>query len=90
VTDDRLTWAREYLAGSRQRKLADLPPSLLLREAAELRRQLGQVFDVIDGQAADLVRLAAIRAVLAEVLADELADRQYALEQIEQIAGGDR
>ncbi|HEY2550099.1 MAG TPA: hypothetical protein VGI64_05940 [Streptosporangiaceae bacterium] len=74
--DDRITQARDYLAGCRKRKLAELPPSLLLREAAELRRQLGQVLDV----------LGEVRTVLT-AFDWETDDRQYALEQIEQIAG---
>jgi hypothetical protein len=87
AADQRVTYAREYLAGCRQRKLAELPPSALLREAAELRRELGQILDVVDAQAAELAALAEIREVLAEVLDDELADRQSALEQIERLAG---
>jgi hypothetical protein len=37
----------EYLHGARKRKVNQLPPSILVRECAELRRQLGQTLDVI-------------------------------------------
>lgn len=47
--DARVTAAREYLDGARRRKVTELPPSLLVRECAELRRCLGQVLDVLDG-----------------------------------------
>jgi hypothetical protein len=53
--DLRVTNAREYLAGVRQHKVSALPPSVLLREVAELRRQLGQVLDAID-QAEDEIQ----------------------------------
>jgi hypothetical protein len=100
--DQRLTAAREYLGYARTVTVADLPPSPLMRLAAELRRQLGCVLDVVAEQEArdqvfsaaltasgdDVSRLAGIRAVLAEVLHDEHADRQYALEEIGRIAGG--
>jgi hypothetical protein len=42
----RVTIAREYLDGIRRQKVGMLPPSVLVRECAELRRQLGQVLDV--------------------------------------------
>lgn len=45
--DPRVATAREYLAGVRQHKVGILPPSVLVRECAELRRQLGQVLDAI-------------------------------------------
>jgi hypothetical protein len=51
--DQRVALAREYLTGARRRKVDQLPPSVLMRELAETRRQLGQVLDVID-QAATL------------------------------------
>lgn len=47
TADQRVTSAREYLAHARQAKLAELPDSALLRMAADLRRQLGQVLDVV-------------------------------------------
>jgi hypothetical protein len=55
--DQRVTMARGYLASVRQHKVSGLPPSVLVRECAELRRQLGQVLDAID-QAAELEDLA--------------------------------
>lgn len=48
TADQRVTSAREFLAGARRRKVTDLPPSLLERECAELRRLLGQMLDVVD------------------------------------------
>jgi len=45
--DTRLTAAREFLAAARKHKVAELPPSLLMRECAELRRLLSQVLCVI-------------------------------------------
>jgi hypothetical protein len=43
TTDPRLTAASEYLGYARGLKVADLPRDGLIRLAAELRRQLGQV-----------------------------------------------
>ena len=57
TADQRVSRAREYLAGIRQHKVTTLPPSVLVRECAELRRQLGQVLDAID-QAVELEDLA--------------------------------
>lgn len=48
TADQRVQIAREYLAGARKRKVGELPPSLLIRECAEMRRLLGQVLDVVD------------------------------------------
>jgi hypothetical protein len=45
--DPRLTAAREYLGYARQRKVADLPHTAVVRLAAELRRQLGSVLDYV-------------------------------------------
>lgn len=47
TADPRVTAAREFLAGARRRKIGELPPSVLQREAAESRRQLGLVLDLI-------------------------------------------
>ena len=47
TTDQRVIYAREFLAGARRRKVADMPPSILMREDAELRRVLSQVLDVV-------------------------------------------
>jgi len=49
--DQRVELAREYLAGVRRASVDQLPPSVLMRECAELRRQLGVVLAVIDGHA---------------------------------------
>lgn len=49
--DERVSQAREYLDDTRRRKVTELPPSLLVRECAELRRLLGQVLDVAAGHA---------------------------------------
>ena len=88
--DQRITSAREYLAVAQQRDVLHLPPSALLRECAELRRQLAAVLAVIDGQADAAGRLARIRQVLAE-FDWEFHDRQLALEAIDRIqAGGER
>jgi hypothetical protein len=54
--DQRITIAREYLTGARRRKVDQLPPSVLVRELAETRRQLGQVFDGVNGQTALLIK----------------------------------
>jgi|SRR5215831_10300099 len=54
TADQRVTSAREYLDGARKRKVTQLPPSLLIRECAELRRHLGQLLDVIGEQAGAL------------------------------------
>ncbi len=85
--DPRVQLAREYLAGVRQHKVTTLPPSVLMRECAELRRQLGQVLDTI-GQEPEAAKLAEIRAVLA-AFDWEFDDRQLALEHIERITLGD-
>lgn len=62
--DQRVTSAREYLTGIRQHKVSTLPPSVMLRECAELRRQLGQVLDVIDQAAGMRDALAAVREAI--------------------------
>jgi hypothetical protein len=41
--DHRVTVASEYLADAQQRDVLHLPPSALLRECAESRRQLAAV-----------------------------------------------
>ena len=68
--DQRVTFAREFLAGARRRKVAELPPSVLARELAECRRQLGQVLDVIAGNAP---LTDAQREVLRQALGDAIA-----------------
>jgi hypothetical protein len=85
--DQRVTAAREFLASARRRKVDQLPPSLLMRECAELRRLLGQVLDVLAGERdRDAARrLAEIREVFRH-FDWEYHDRQLALEEIERIA----
>jgi hypothetical protein len=88
--DQRIQSAREYLAGVQQRDVLHQPPSALLRECAESRRQLAAVLAAVDGQADAEGRLARIRQVLAE-FDWEFHDRQLALEAIDRIqAGGER
>jgi hypothetical protein len=60
------------------------------RLETELRSLLAQLEDEKPHPATEPAKLAAIRAVLGQVLNDEFADRQYALERIEQIAGTSR
>jgi hypothetical protein len=74
TADLRVTTAREFLDGARRRKVTELPPSLLVRECAELRRQLAQVLDVIDGaQVLD----EADRAIVFDGLAVAAEFRRY-------------
>lgn len=47
AADQRLVSAREFLDAIRPYKVTSRPPSVLVREDAELRRMLGQVLDVI-------------------------------------------
>ena len=72
----QITQAREYLAGARRRKVNTLPPSVLMRELAETRRQLGQVLGLIEGQAATLTgaQLSTVLDAL-DVAADYKRDR---------------
>jgi hypothetical protein len=86
--DQRVTLAREYLAEARQRGVEQLPPTLLMREDAELRRLLGQVLGVLAERQDDARQLGEIRAVLA-AFDWEFDDRQLALERIERIAEGE-
>jgi hypothetical protein len=58
-----------------------------MRECAELRRQLGQVLDVLAERQAQMRQLTEIQAVLA-AFDWEFADRQLALEAIERIVTG--
>ena len=88
--DQRVTAAREYITYARKVSVAELPQLAVMRLAAELRRQLGQVLDYIaEGETgSEAARLAAIRAVLAG-FDWEYHDRQLALEEIERIAGAE-
>jgi hypothetical protein len=47
TTEQHVVAAREFLAGARRRKIAEMPPNLLMHECAELRRLLGQVLDTL-------------------------------------------
>ena len=89
--DERAELARAYLAAARQRDVETLPPSLLMRECAELRRLLGQVLAVLaerQDKARDETRqLAEVRQLLA-AFDWEFHDRQLALEAIERIVTG--
>jgi hypothetical protein len=70
--DQRITLAREYLAGVRQHDVLRMLPSALMREAAESRRQLGIVLDVI-GEA----MTAADRATMLAALVDAARWRDH-------------
>jgi hypothetical protein len=50
ATDQRVQLAREYLDGARQRPVEALPPSRLVAELAETRRQLAAVLAVLEGR----------------------------------------
>jgi hypothetical protein len=86
--DQREALARAYLAEVSATSVDQLPPSVLMREVAELRRLLGQVLGMLAARQDDSRRLAEIRAVLA-AFDWEFDDRQLALEAIERIAGGE-
>jgi len=85
--DQRVELARRFLAEARRRPVDTLPPSLLTREVAELRRLLGQVLGVLADRQAETRQLDAVRAVLA-AFDWEHDDRQYALEEIERVLEG--
>ena len=88
--DQRITAAREYLAVAQQSDVLHLPPSALLRECAESRRQLAAVLAAYAGLEDAARKLAAIRGVL-DTFGWESGDRQLALEAIDRIqAGGER
>ena len=85
--DERAELARRFLAEARQRGVEQLPPTLLMRECAELRRLLGQVLAVLAERQDGARQLAEVRGVLA-AFDWEFDDRQYALEHIERIVAG--
>jgi hypothetical protein len=88
--DERAELARRFLAEARQRSVEQMPPTLLMRECAELRRLLGQVLGILAERQDGARQLAEVRAVLA-AFDWEFDDRQYALEHIERIVtGGDQ
>jgi len=62
--DFRVTRAREFLAQARQHKVAELSPRGLAGQAAELRRLLGWVIDVVDDYADTDLDLEVSQAVL--------------------------
>jgi hypothetical protein len=69
--DPRLTAAREYLGHARGVKIADLPEAAVVRLAAELRRQLGQVLAMVDEAAEVLGQALADAADYREVRATQ-------------------
>jgi hypothetical protein len=68
TVDQRVELARRFLAEARQRSVEQMPPTLLMREVAELRRLLDQVLAVT----AEAVR---DRDDLSEQLAGVIAAR---------------
>jgi hypothetical protein len=88
TADQRVDQAREFLHGTLGRTVDTLPPTILMRELAECRRQLGQVFIVIDDGREDAGKLAEVRAVLDSFDWGH-DDLQYALEKIDRIVTGD-
>lgn len=85
--DERAELARRYLAEARQRSVEQMPPTVLMREVAELRRLLGQVLAMLAERQDEARQLAEVRAVLA-AFDWERSDRQLALEAIERIVTG--
>ena len=80
VASGRLTAASEYLGYARALKVADLPYPALVRLAAELRRQLGQVLDVMATGAATRVTpdgSASLSAVDVQTVLGALADAAW-------------
>ena len=78
--DQRVTAAREYIGYARAVKVADLPYPALMRMAAELRRQLGQVLDVIGEDARTGARpdgSAQLSAVDVQTVLGALADAAW-------------
>jgi hypothetical protein len=71
--DVRPSIAADYLASVRKHKVTHLPPSVMVREIAELRRQLGQVLDFIEDQGHTLT--GAQRATVLAALEDAIAYR---------------
>ena len=66
---ERIDQAREFLDGARRHKVTELPPSVLTRELAEARRQLGQLLDVIaQGAVLDDGQREAIGQALADAI----------------------
>jgi hypothetical protein len=80
--DRRVEIARDFLTDAQRRSVEQMPPSLLMREVAELRRLLGQALGILAERQADTRWLSEIRAVLA-AFDWQHDDRQIALEEIE-------
>jgi hypothetical protein len=85
--DQRIVTAGEYLAGVEQTDVLHMPPSALLRECAESRRQLAALLGVLGERQARTRQLTRIRAVL-DSFDWEFDDRQLALEEIGRIVAG--
>jgi len=85
--DERAEQAARFLEQARQRSVEQMPPTLLMREVAELRRLLASVLAILAERQAETRQLAGIRAVLA-AFDWEHSDRQLALEEIERITTG--
>lgn len=87
--DQRVTYAREFLTGARKHKVAELPPSVLMREDAELRRQLGQVLDVaaeLEAEAQGAPETAALAAILEALAVWETRDDTKAQPEVRRSA----
>lgn len=70
--DPRTAAAREYLADATYaRPVTTLPPTVLMRELAETRRQLGIMLAVLDG----LALTEALRGTIGQALADAVSYR---------------
>jgi hypothetical protein len=87
AADERAELARTYLAEISGTSVEQLPPTVLMREVAELRRLLGQVLGILAGRQDEARQVAEVRAVFA-AFDWEFDDRQYALEAIERIVTG--
>jgi hypothetical protein len=74
--DQRVELAREYLASIRRQHVDELPPSVLVRECAELRRLLGQVLAVI-AERGDVSPTPEQRATIALALVDGISWRNH-------------
>jgi hypothetical protein len=64
--DFRVVAAREFLAHTARRSATQLPPSVLARENAELRRLLGWVIDIVDDYAETELDLDVSQVMLLE------------------------
>jgi hypothetical protein len=70
--DPRTASAREYLDDATYaRPVTTLPPTVLMRELAETRRQLGIMLTVLDGQALT----EALRGTIGQALTDAVSYR---------------